>query len=238
MLISLNFFFSIVLSATSVRHGAITRQRLFIMATFGFTPATEQERFSIETIKRSRSILTTSALSGKDARNFYENLVKDDHMSVNGLNIRDDQEDSRRDKNKHRKPEHRIRSRRRVRGQTDAPGQRGTDNRTETGQTERSRELMGLRFLHCAHEGNISGLKDLLSKGVDINFQVQSLPFHLATVFRWSQPLYTNSNCLTGHFLLDSDDVCQLVWTDRCGPAAPAAWSRLGRRGRYAGQRR
>ncbi|KAF3852156.1 hypothetical protein F7725_005511 [Dissostichus mawsoni] len=32
-------------------------------------------------------------------------------------------------------------------------------------------ELLGLRFLRCANDGDISGLKDLLSKGVDINFQ-------------------------------------------------------------------
>lgn len=142
---------------------AITRQRLLIMATFGFTPATEQERFSIETVKRSRSILTTSALCGEEARNFYESLMRDG---------------GRQDKNKHRKPESR-RSRRRVRGHTDAPA-RGTGDREgnqtrEAGHTERSKELMGLRFLHCAHEGNITGLKDLLSKGVDINFQVQSV---------------------------------------------------------------
>lgn len=159
------------------------------MATFGFTPATEQERFSIEAIQTSRSILSTSVLSGEDARNFYENLVKDDHLNVNGLNMRVNQkDDGRRDKNKHRNPEYRTRSRRRVRGQTDAPVQRGSGDREgnqtrETGHTERSLELMGLRLLHCAHEGNISGLKDLLSKGVDINFQVQSLPFYLATIF-------------------------------------------------------
>lgn len=152
------------------------------MAAFGFTPATEQERFSIETIQRPRSILATSVLGGEDARNFYESLVKDD-VNLNGLNIRVNQKDGgRQDKNKHRKPENRIRSRRRIRGQTDAPAQRGPgdreDNQTrETAHTERSKELMGLRFLHCAHEGDISGLKDLLSKGVDINFQVHLYHF-------------------------------------------------------------
>lgn len=158
------------------------------MAAFGFTPATEQERFSIDAIQRSRSILTTSLLSGEDARNFYENLVKEDHLNRNGLNIRVDQkDDGRQYKNQHPKPEYRIRSRRRVRGQTDAPVQRGTGDRQgnqtrETGHTERSKELMGLRFLHCAHEGNISGLKDLLSKGVDINFQVQSFIFFILCI--------------------------------------------------------
>lgn len=157
------------------------------MATLGFTPATEQERFSIDTIQRSRSILTTSVLSGEDARNFYENLVKENHLNRNGLNRVDQKDDGRQDKNKHPKPEYRIRSRRRVRGQTDAPVQRGTGDREgnqtrETGHTERSKELMGLRFLHCAHEGNNSGLKELLSKGVDINFQVQSFIFFILCI--------------------------------------------------------
>lgn len=49
---------------------------------------------------------------------------------------------------------------------------------------------MGLRFLHCAHEGNISGLKDLLSKGVDINFQVRSILFCCCKYYI----LRTNSN--------------------------------------------
>lgn len=142
------------------------------MAAFGFTPATEQERFSIGAIQRPRSIPATSVL-GEDARNFYESLVKDDHLNLNGLNIRVNQKDGgRQDKSKHRKPENRTRSRRRIRGQTDAPGDREDNQTRQTAHTERSKELMGLRFLHCAHEGDTSGLRDLLSKGVDINFQV------------------------------------------------------------------
>lgn len=172
------------------------------MATFGFTPATEQEHFSIKRIKRSRSSLTSSVLSGEDARHFYENLVKEDLLNRNGLNIRVNQkDDGRNDKSKHRKEEYRIRSRRRVRVQPDAPvrggpGDREVNPSRGTGHTERSRELMGLRFLHCAHEGNVSGLKDLLSKGVDINFQVQSLPLYLETIFfAYSAPNITNRNC-------------------------------------------
>uniref|UniRef100_A0A3B5QEH9 G-patch domain and ankyrin repeats 1 n=1 Tax=Xiphophorus maculatus TaxID=8083 RepID=A0A3B5QEH9_XIPMA len=36
---------------------------------------------------------------------------------------------------------------------------------------ERAQELQGLRLLRCAHQGDIPGLKELISKGVDINFQ-------------------------------------------------------------------
>lgn len=166
-------------------HVAVARQRLVIMATSGFTPATEQERFSIESNKRPGPILNTSVLSGEEARKFYENLVKDDHLNLSGSNITARQKnDGRRDKNERRKPERRMRSGRRVRGQTETPVQRRTSD-TELNQprgtthTERSKELMGLRFLHCAHEGNISGLKDLLSKGVDINYQVEYLSFYM-----------------------------------------------------------
>lgn len=154
------------------------------MATSGFTPATEQERFSIEGNKRPGPILTSSVVSGQEARKFYENLVKDDHRNLSGFNVTARQKDGgRRDKNERGKAERRMRSRRRVRGQTETPEQRGTGD-TELNQprethTERSKELMGLRFLHCAHEGNICGLKDLLSKGVDINFQVEYSSFYV-----------------------------------------------------------
>lgn len=146
------------------------------MAKFGFTAATEKQRFSIETTnKRSQTGLNSSGLSGEDARNFYENVLKDEHLSRNRLKMRND---GRRDKNKPRKAEQRVGPRRRVRGQPEAPGQRSANP-----ATDRSRELMGLRFLHCAHEGNISGLRDLLSKGVNINFQVWSSPFSPAPAF-------------------------------------------------------
>ncbi|KAM7394530.1 hypothetical protein PAMP_021327 [Pampus punctatissimus] len=49
---------------------------------------------------------------------------------------------------------------------------RGESNRSrETNISERCMELLGLRLLRCAQDGDLSGLKELLSKGVDINFQ-------------------------------------------------------------------
>ena len=82
------------------------------------------------------------------------------------------------------------RERRRVRAataqqdQTNSVVERGTGRESEgvqrremTNDSERSMELQGLRLLRCAHEGDTSGLSELLSKGVDINFQVKYLQF-------------------------------------------------------------
>uniref|UniRef100_A0A671U3F9 Uncharacterized protein n=1 Tax=Sparus aurata TaxID=8175 RepID=A0A671U3F9_SPAAU len=96
-----------------------------------------QDVFSIETTEQPSST-TSCVISGKEARQFYENLMKDDRG----------QEASRR-----------------------ITGDGEGDHRRETSNSERSTELLGLRLLRCAHGGDISGLKDLLSKGVDINFQ-------------------------------------------------------------------
>ncbi|KAM4603421.1 G patch domain and ankyrin repeat-containing protein 1 [Polymixia lowei] len=49
----------------------------------------------------------------------------------------------------------------------------GRGHASHSGQTttSRSMELQGLKLLRCAQEGDLSGLKELLSSGVDINFQ-------------------------------------------------------------------
>lgn len=152
------------------------------MAALGFTPASGQDVFSIEVAEESSSA-TSSVLSGKEARQFYENLMKDDNgqnVSTSAVCKRDR---GREHQNKQRSRESGRRVRRRVRaaeverGQADSVVQRGIssesegNHRGETRDSERSTELLGLRLLRCAHEGNVSGLKELLSKGVDINFQ-------------------------------------------------------------------
>lgn len=154
------------------------------MANLGFTPASGQDVFSIETSEQSSSTIT-SALIGKEARDFYENLMKDDkvqNVSIGAVNHKDY---GREHLNKQKNRESGRRGRRRVRaaemqlGETDSVVQ-GRINvesegnqRRETSNSERSVELMGLRLLRCAHEGDIAGLKDLIAKGVDINFQVK-----------------------------------------------------------------
>lgn len=158
-----------------------TGLHLILMANLGFTPASGQDVFSIETSEQSSSTVT-SALSGKEARDFYENLMKDDKVQSVPISAVNQQDHGRERLNRQRDRKSGRRGRRRVRaagmqGQTN-PVVHGRINegegnqRRETSNSERSMELMGLRFLRCAHEGDISGLKDLISKGVDINFQV------------------------------------------------------------------
>uniref|UniRef100_A0A3Q3A2P5 Zinc finger protein 91-like n=1 Tax=Kryptolebias marmoratus TaxID=37003 RepID=A0A3Q3A2P5_KRYMA len=123
------------------------------MAALGFIPATKEDAFSIRP-NHSRSKIRCK-LSGEEARQFYEDLMK---------------EESRRQRRRRAVGE-------RQQAQTEPVVQRGAagvsnDNQSrEVTLSERSMELLGLRLLRCAHEGDIPGLKELLSKGVDINFQ-------------------------------------------------------------------
>ncbi|KAM9363951.1 G patch domain and ankyrin repeat-containing protein 1 [Symphorus nematophorus] len=145
------------------------------MAALGFTPASGQDVFSIETTKQSTST-TSSVVSGIEAREFYENVIKDDtgqDVSRSGR----EQQNKQRDRESRRRWRRRARTAEMQQGQSDSVVPRGTsgesegNERREASNSERSMELLGLRLLRCAHEGDTSGLKDLLSKGVDINFQ-------------------------------------------------------------------
>lgn len=153
------------------------------MAALGFTPASGQDVFSIETREQS-SFTTSSALSGKEARKFYESLVNDDEgqdVSRSAISKRENGREQQRNRESSRRTRRRVRPVEMQPDQTDPvvqreiSGEREDNRRHETSNSERSMELMGLRLLRCAHEGDISSLKDLLSKGVDINFQVQFL---------------------------------------------------------------
>lgn len=154
------------------------------MATLGFTPASGQDVFSIETTEKS-SFPSTSILSGKEAREFYEDLMKDKVQNVSSSAV-GDKGKCREHRIEKRKREsgrrvNRVRAAERQWGETDSVPRRAessgseANHRRETSISERSMELMGLRLLRCAQEGDISGVKDLLLKGVDINFQVQYL---------------------------------------------------------------
>lgn len=143
------------------------------MAALGFTPASGQDVFSIETTEQSSST-TSSTLSGQEARQFYENLMKDDKGQDVSRSGREHQS-KQRTRESSRRVRRRVRAAEMQRGQTDSVVQSGeseSNQRRQTSNSERSMELLGLRLLRCAHEGDISGLKELLSKGVDINFQV------------------------------------------------------------------
>lgn len=153
------------------------------MATRGFTPASGQDVFSIEQRERSTS-WTNCTVSGREAKNFYENLIRDETGGGGSTGVLPPQgEDSTKQSQRNRQSR-----RRRVREMTRVQPAGASEPRRDTeegqgnqperpgnnrDQAERTVELQGLRLLRCAHNGDISGLKDLLSRGADVNFQVQ-----------------------------------------------------------------
>ncbi|KAK5865789.1 hypothetical protein PBY51_020031 [Eleginops maclovinus] len=150
------------------------------MAALGFNPASGQDLFSIDTVEQSSSI-TNCALSGEEVRQFYENVMKDsqgqDKSRRRATSKGDNGREHQRDREPNRRERRRARAAEMQQAQTDFVVQRGTSSeregstRRDTIISESTMELLGLRFLRCANDGDISGLKDLLSKGVDINFQ-------------------------------------------------------------------
>uniref|UniRef100_A0A3Q3LGA0 G-patch domain-containing protein n=1 Tax=Labrus bergylta TaxID=56723 RepID=A0A3Q3LGA0_9LABR len=128
--------------------------RTLPMAALGFTRASGQDIFSIESAEPTNS-KTGSAFSGEQVRQFYEHLIKEDT----------DQDASRASRSNVNGREHQ-----RKRGSRRRERRRDRAAEMPQRQTE-SMELLGLRLLRCAHEGDISSLRDLLLKGVDINFQ-------------------------------------------------------------------
>lgn len=151
------------------------------MAGLGFIPASNQDIFSIETEQSSSK--TTSVLSGEEARQFYENVMTEDHEQFLSASAIHKTDNGRQRQSGQKNRESRKRLRRRVGAVERLPVQtqsvvqremneeRDGNRRRETGNSERTKELQGLRLLRCAHEGDTSGLKELLSKGADINFQ-------------------------------------------------------------------
>ncbi|XP_034741564.1 G patch domain and ankyrin repeat-containing protein 1 [Etheostoma cragini] len=153
------------------------------MAALGFTPASGHDLFSIETTERS-SCEISNILNGKEVRQFYEDLIKDgEGQDVSRRSAISHKDNGREHQNKQRNRESSRRARRRARaaemqqGQTEyvvqrvVSGEGEANPRRQTSNSERTMELLGLRLLRCAHDGDIPGVKDLLSKGVDINFQ-------------------------------------------------------------------
>ncbi|KAF0037116.1 G patch domain and ankyrin repeat-containing protein 1 [Scophthalmus maximus] len=161
------------------------------MAAHGFTPASGQDFFSTDA-KGQSSSRTGSVLSGEEARRFYENVMRDcDERGRDGpkrASRRKDYEHGHTQKDRASNRRHRrrveaaeVQQQRRSSAAVERETGRGSEDAQrretaaaaarETGNSERSAELQGLRFLRCAHEGDTSGLKELLSREVDINFQ-------------------------------------------------------------------
>lgn len=152
------------------------------MATRGFTRASGQDVFSIEQPEH-RNSSAHCALTGREAKDFYENLIGDETGRNGSAGVLRPEGEGRTEPS----PRNRESRRRRVRemrraqaagGSEPRRDAEGQDSQTErrgnsTDLTERSVELQGLRLLRCAHSGDLSGLKDLLSRGADVNFQVQ-----------------------------------------------------------------
>lgn len=151
------------------------------MATRGFTPASGHDVFSIEPTEQFNSS-TNNTLTGREAKNFYEHLIRDEtggNGSTSVLHPEGEGSTQQSQRNQvSRNRRRRVREMRRVQtagaaeARRDAQGQASQTERAEN-NTERSVELQGLRLLRCAHNGDISGLKDLLTRGADVNFQVQ-----------------------------------------------------------------
>ncbi|KAK0145048.1 G patch domain and ankyrin repeat-containing protein 1 [Merluccius polli] len=152
------------------------------MTALGFTPAKGQDIYWID--EREKSSLLPTAISGAEARSFYEGLVGDaDGGSVNpGTGTRTGTRGPTGGETRRSGGRSRV-----DRGHTGRPGRGrphgGPPERVppsggrpprsgRTGLPSGDPELLGLRLLRCAQEGDLSGLKDLLSRGVDINFQV------------------------------------------------------------------
>ena len=162
------------------------------MAGLGFAPAREQDVWIDNSAKPS---LLPNAISGAEARSFYESLVKETDGDGARQNTR--QTNTCRRGDRHRRSSGRRHADRTVENNS-SRGEHGharTRRRSPHGRSERPQtghraqpsrqappsgttELHGLKLLRCAQEGDVSGLKDLLSRGVDINFQVALVLFY------------------------------------------------------------
>ncbi|XP_028305819.1 G patch domain and ankyrin repeat-containing protein 1 [Gouania willdenowi] len=141
------------------------------MAVIGFTPASGADAFSFE--PKPSITKTNTTFSGEEARLFYESLLNDG----TGSRHRDGHEIRPRTRVPSVRQGRRLRTAGRQPGQPESPAQRRIGGPTEDRQmgersiSARSSMLQGLRLLRYAHEGNIPELRELLSRGVDINFQ-------------------------------------------------------------------
>ncbi|XP_071770536.1 G patch domain and ankyrin repeat-containing protein 1 [Centroberyx gerrardi] len=151
-----------------------------------FTPASEQDIFCNSTTQKS-SPQPSSILSGEEARQFYESLTKDGDGPGEWRSAAGETQDGRVCQSRQKRREANRRARRRIsgrgiqQGQTDTTVDRRVSSEGEGIQSRmgtrersnvvRSMELQGLKLLRCAQEGDLSGLRELISRGVDINFQ-------------------------------------------------------------------
>ncbi|XP_054912483.1 G patch domain and ankyrin repeat-containing protein 1 isoform X2 [Poeciliopsis prolifica] len=143
------------------------------MAALGFIPANDQDAFSFGTEQTSTN--KSSKISGEEVRRFYEDLIKDDKTQKDQSVTATHRNNPNRGSDRRMRRQIRAGRVQQVRPesmvQMEARPEREDNQRRQYERSERAQELQGLRLLRCAHQGDIAGLKELISKGVDINFQ-------------------------------------------------------------------
>ncbi|XP_055762895.1 G patch domain and ankyrin repeat-containing protein 1 [Salvelinus fontinalis] len=117
-----------------------------------FTPAREEELLWSGNAGAATGP-QPSTLGGEEARRFYQSVIEE-----GGAGER-------------RGMEQRGRENRRGREGRGRAGQHVQASRQQASTTSTTTELEGLRLLRCAQEGDLSGVRGLLSRGVDVNFQ-------------------------------------------------------------------
>ncbi|XP_061768343.1 G patch domain and ankyrin repeat-containing protein 1 [Nerophis ophidion] len=140
------------------------------MSGLSFTPARQQDFFRIETFQPSRGP-SIATCSGNEARQFYEHVIRDVKVEEGTSRTQCGRRHHRRhtgSSRRNRAADTRIRTERRAAGSTP---RREVAQGHIISNTARSLELLGLKLLRCAQEGDLAAVRDLLSKGVDINFQ-------------------------------------------------------------------
>ncbi|KAK6301176.1 hypothetical protein J4Q44_G00292740 [Coregonus suidteri] len=109
--------------------------------------------------------LNHSTLGGEEARRFYQSLIE--HIggwrgeSSNTHSLVGIRGGERNHTGREGASERRGRA-----------GEHVQASRQQVSTTSTTTELEGLRLLRCAQEGDLSGVRGLLSRGVDVNFQV------------------------------------------------------------------
>ncbi|KAM9492878.1 LOW QUALITY PROTEIN: G patch domain and ankyrin repeat-containing protein 1 [Salvelinus alpinus] len=117
-----------------------------------FTPAREEELLWSGNAGAATGP-QPSTLGGEEARRFYQSVIEEGGGG------------------ERRGMEQRGRENRRGRERRGRAGQHVQASRQQASTTSTTTELEGLRLLRCAQEGDLSGVRGLLSRGVDVNFQ-------------------------------------------------------------------
>ncbi|XP_028977981.1 G patch domain and ankyrin repeat-containing protein 1 isoform X3 [Esox lucius] len=123
-----------------------------------FTPAREDEVLWMGNAGTATGP-QSSSLNGEETRSFYQSLIDEGDTRGGGRRAKRE-----RRAGEPRRETHPGRGVARVR-------RNGQVVQASRQQANTTTELEGLRLLRCAQEGDLSGVRGLLSRGVDVNFQ-------------------------------------------------------------------